>query len=374
MFSPCLETCWAMPTADDVRTHLTGEMQPPAPVVHLAPHPSYESLPLESPSAQGSIDELLDLSSDEARAIHDTLYSYETLNDAIVPDEVIPYRLSIPAPALRQPDGNAPLSDNPSSDLSVTERQRWGGNTNRQDSVVQGTHSRNKGRRRMERRLPGNPDAIPLKESANELRGLRKRELDTLGKLSNGLCSAPCVVALQQVLVALRSQEDPRLQPPVVPLSPEQRLMVIDKFEDYIASFTILKRCHVVKLWEEYCAEAFQAQEHGLVFLNTSSPSKNRRPGNPLHINKSLATNALMSRLYPNLSQESTDCNRKYERAKRFIKLGQRLSILKQRFGPGILGLLQSDSSIPGTQTHCEVSDHMYVLSRHPANCVMSEG
>ena len=79
--------------------------------------------------------------------------------------------------------------------------------------------------------------------------------------------------------------------------------MVIDKFDSHITSFAILRRCHVVKLWEEYCAEAFQAQDHGLVFLSTSSPSKSRGPGNPLHINKSLATNALMNRLYPNMSQ-----------------------------------------------------------------------
>lgn len=374
MASPCLETCWSMSSADDIRRHLMGEMQPPAPVVHVAPHPSFERLSLEPPSAQGSVDELLDLSSDEARAISDTLYSYETLNDAIVPDEVIPHRPSRPGPAVRQTDDNVPPSDNPPINLSVTEMGRRRGNTTSRGSKGQETNSCNKGQQRTEHRPPNHLNAIPLQRSTNELHGLHKRELNTLGKLFQGLCSAPCVVALQQTLAALRSQEDPRLQPPIVQLSPEQRLLVIDKFESHIMSFTILKRCHVVKLWEEYCAEAFQAQDHGLVFLSASSPSRNRKPGNPLHISKSLATNALMGRLYPSLSQESTDYNRKYDRVKRIIKLGQRLVILKQRFGLGILGLIQSDGSKSGTQTHYEVSDHMYVLSRHLANCVTNEG
>ena len=129
-----------MPSADNVRTHLTGEMQPPAPVVRVTPHLSNESLSLEPSPAQDWFDELLDLPCDEATAIPDTTYSYETLNDSTVP----------------------PPSDDTSGDLSITERKQEVENTNSRGNKIPGTHSHGKERRRTEHRFTNHVDVIPL--------------------------------------------------------------------------------------------------------------------------------------------------------------------------------------------------------------------
>jgi len=167
---------------------------------------------------------------------------------------------------------------------------------------------------------------------------ISKERGNSLFRLLLGLCSASSIVALRAALIAIRGV-DISLQPPEADLSVLGRLSAIDASENQITSLTMIKRCHVLKLWEHSCAH--RASYDGWVSMNAGLENTPKKPGNPQNHEKSLATTAVMNCVFPELTKLSDGYTSKYNKIKRLLSLGQKLSMLTQKFGQGILGLVQ---------------------------------
>lgn len=97
-----------------------------------------------------------------------------------------------------------------------------------------------------------------------------------------------------------------------------------------------------MKLWDEHCGAA--THQNGWIVLDMQQTSGSKRPkraGNPLNLEESRATKKLLTEMYPNLVEKTPEYTRKYNIIRKIRKLGQRLYMLKDRFGEGILGLIQ---------------------------------
>ena len=92
-----------------------------------------------------------------------------------------------------------------------------------------------------------------LSQSAkNGLTALAKRHCDTFLKIWVGICSTGSVVALRHIILTLRNNGSSPLPSPQANLSAKTRYDVIEKTEKNIAQLGLLRRCHVLKLWEDH--------------------------------------------------------------------------------------------------------------------------
>jgi hypothetical protein len=176
-----------------------------------------------------------------------------------------------------------------------------------------------------------------------------------------GVCSASSIVALRATLMFIRGANVP-LQPPAANLSVSERFSAIEASESQIMSLTMLKRCHVLKLWEHHCAH--HASHDGWVSVDATPESTPNRPGNPHNHERSLATKAIVGCVYPGITEQSEGYTSKYNRIKRLLGLGQKLSMLTHKFGLGVLGLIQCFEFDATKTSFPNLSDRMSVSKR----------
>ena len=173
-----------------------------------------------------------------------------------------------------------------------------------------------------------------------ELSQLAKRHCDTFLKIWVGTCSAESVSALRRVIQKLREKGGCAWPSPQENLSAKSRLYVIEKAEQGIAELTLLRRCHVVRLWEDHGFNIPETRAWIACQPHDGVSKDTKKPGNPQNIKESLVTQSLLEQMFPTLEKDGPNYTRAYLKVKRLRKLGHRLSMLKELFGQGILGLL----------------------------------
>ena len=175
----------------------------------------------------------------------------------------------------------------------------------------------------------------------SEIGRLSAKHQDLFLKLWFSICSANSVVALQDAIKALRDDIQVEFMSPTDDLTAKARFELIEMVEDKAASLTLLRRCHILKLWEENQTLG-GGNDNWNVFdgSRACSNAATKRPGNPRNIQNSQATHTLMSRMFPGMQRGTASYEEKYRKMKRLRKLGERLNGFCARFGLGILGLL----------------------------------
>ncbi|PNP37192.1 hypothetical protein TGAMA5MH_10909 [Trichoderma gamsii] len=121
----------------------------------------------------------------------------------------------------------------------------------------------------------------------------------------------------------------------------------------------MLRRCHIWKLWKEHCSSTIISTTVSHEWVLESRPGLEQNgPGNPRIMRRSIATSALMDKIFPELNKNSSEFKHKYDQVKRLEKLGRRLSMMAETFGEGILGLLQCSES---DAAFLKISDPMFL-------------
>lgn len=145
-------------------------------------------------------------------------------------------------------------------------------------------------------------------------------------------------------------------------LSRADRLRVIDRLDEDIAYYSLLKRCHVHRLFVDSTRSSRKTVD-GFVNDTVESISSRQRPkiGNPSHNDDAFASMSIMVEVYPEIRQDSFEYRRKYRYITDLRKLGQRLHLLVEKFGYGILGLLLSPSDMSAVEPSLGLSDTLLV-------------
>lgn len=190
--------------------------------------------------------------------------------------------------------------------------------------------------------VPGPQNTFLADKVMNELNDLESKDMETFLQISVGICSPEAVVALREAVRRSRAEQGAELPSPSKNLSAKERMSVIENVEQKLTHLTLFKRCHILRLCDEHCGAT--AHRNGWVMLDMQQTFRSKRPkraGNPLNLEESRATKELLMEMYPHLDGKSLDYKRKYNMVRKIRRLGQRLYILRERFGKGILGLIQ---------------------------------
>lgn len=175
----------------------------------------------------------------------------------------------------------------------------------------------------------------------NEL-GMEK-ERAAFEKIEVHIASPLSVTILQDIIRNCRAQTGPASWKFTQQLSPFERYRVIESMDQNIAYLHLLKRYHILQLFEE-CGGANTRSSVGIV-LTTPQDFENpqKRLGNPEKNAKADLTRSMLKTIFPDLQQDTSEYKAKYKVMTRLRKLGGRLYILSKEFGRGIIGLMPND-------------------------------
>ncbi|KAL7931424.1 hypothetical protein V8C35DRAFT_116514 [Trichoderma chlorosporum] len=215
-----------------------------------------------------------------------------------------------------------------------------------------------------EHNLPDPGDTYLRPDILRKTMDLGGKRSDELLKILVGICSPSSVIALRATLQTMRSASDLREHMPLHGLSAPERFKAIEREESCIAESTLLRRCHIWKLWKEHCSSAITSTtvSHEWVLAHRPGLEQNG-PGNPRIMQRCVAASALMDKIFPELNRDSREFKHKYNQIKQLEKLGRRLSMMAETFGEGILGLLQCSES---DAAFLKISDSMFLK---PTDC-----
>lgn len=194
----------------------------------------------------------------------------------------------------------------------------------------------------------------------NDVSAISKDQSSLFMRLLVGICSPSTIVALRATLISIRGANN-LFQPPASDLSVPDRFSVIEATENHITSLTMLRRCHILRFWEHYSAD--QTSCDGWISMTAYHETTPKRAGNPQNYEKSLVTKTALQCIFPGLTEPSFEYNSKYDKVKRLLSLGQKLSKLTRRFGQGILGLIQCCEHGAPKTSYPNLSDHRSVLN-----------
>ncbi|GCB25539.1 hypothetical protein AAWM_08424 [Aspergillus awamori] len=183
-----------------------------------------------------------------------------------------------------------------------------------------------------------------------------KLEEDSLGNLTILLitiASPQSIVALRDMMCCVRAQKTVDSHRLAVNVTKRRRYEMIKELNQKNALLRLLRWYHLLELFEQ-CGGS--RTRYSMGYVNTTSADfeyPKRGAGNPSRKDDAKVAQAMMKELFPDLSPISPVYAQEYAAIKHYRKVGQRLYILTDRFGPGILGL-----TLDATQ-ESEISDTM---------------
>jgi hypothetical protein len=163
-------------------------------------------------------------------------------------------------------------------------------------------------------------------------------ERAAVSMISTAIGSSESIALLQHIVVESRAGRQTR---PAEKLTIADRVREIRQLGGQIAFIEFLRRCHVWKLYTDI-SQDIHTPEIGFV-IATSESMKNprvRRAGNPKYSRESEITKAMLCGLASELDNDSPEYQRQYRYYTKLRRLGQRLEILTNKFGFGVLGLI----------------------------------
>ncbi|KID97357.1 hypothetical protein MAJ_06732, partial [Metarhizium majus ARSEF 297] len=175
-----------------------------------------------------------------------------------------------------------------------------------------------------------------------------------------GLCSPTSLIELQDTIQRFRCDNSFSLLPPEKNLSFKDRIDAIDRAEQNIACWVLLRRLHILQLCKDEQVSAVN-NNSWVIFNGTQDldPNKVKRAGNPRNKRESDATKELLQHMLPELDEGSPEYPKLYPRVKRLRKLGKRLEMLELRFGQGLLALIPCSELVSVSLGTSAISDAM---------------
>ena len=205
----------------------------------------------------------------------------------------------------------------------------------------------------------GRQDSFIFSLTPESISGLgAERHSWTLRVFFFAVASSHSMLTLRDILRACRDRTTGDLSEPMQGLSTAKRLEFIEHLEGNLAYFSLLRRCHILKLFMDNFDPSRQAEGGFIVQTQESiSNTGRKKSGNPSHVAHSEMTKSMIQEIYPELQPNTPGYQTKYRSVSELRKLGKRLHFLTTMFGYGILGLLPST-----TGSDLCISDSMYVL------------
>ncbi|KAI1957070.1 hypothetical protein LOZ58_005992 [Ophidiomyces ophidiicola] len=180
--------------------------------------------------------------------------------------------------------------------------------------------------------------------------------IDVLGITVATIANAQSVVTLQEALRYKRAQAGYASCQLKRGLSCRDRIQIIEKLDQSIVYAHLLRRYHVLELFEE-CGGPNNGWNNGFVHTTPLDfKQATRKSGNPVNNADSEVTKTIMHKCFPEVQPSTERYAAKYRAMKRIRKLGERLHFMTTKFGRGVLGLL-----LDGREMHEEIgiSDNM---------------
>ena len=174
------------------------------------------------------------------------------------------------------------------------------------------------------------------------------------------------VIACPQTLESLKDVVEVCRRPvqtAFVQITNKERLEAIEVLAQTIPPIALSRRCHVLHLFLDNLTP-----HDGIDGFITTTPydvsrSVRRRSGNPRKLVTADMTLSIMREVYPGLSKGSAEYKRRYRKVNDIRKLGERLKLLVDRFGRGILGLLPLPGDASSAETSVMIRDQTYVAA-----------
>ena len=155
------------------------------------------------------------------------------------------------------------------------------------------------------------------------------------------IASPESLAGLQEILKVRRRLLAGKEAMPGYNLSRVERVKAIDRLSDKIACCHFLKRCHTHQLFVDNSGGS-QKTSDGFINKTTHSVATRASPqtGNPNNLEDSRVAKLIMSEVFPELKPDTLEYKNKLRSVGDMRRTGERLDLLVERFGYGILGLL----------------------------------
>jgi hypothetical protein len=188
----------------------------------------------------------------------------------------------------------------------------------------------------------------------------KENERVAVSMISTAIGSSESIALLQHIVVSSRVK-GPQTKP-VENLAITDRLQVIHRLSSQIGEIELLRRCHVWTLYKDISRELFNPEGQFVIVgpKSISSPMRGKS-GNPNYIRDSEITKAILRALAPGLEKGNRGYKKEYEYSKKLRKLGQRLQLLTQFFGFGVLGLIPSQDFLESVEFDVRIRDETCV-------------
>jgi hypothetical protein len=183
-------------------------------------------------------------------------------------------------------------------------------------------------------------------------------ERAAVSMISTAIGSPESIALLQHIVVESRGKG--RQTNPAEKLAITDRVREIEHLSGQIAFIEFLRRCHVWKLYMDI-AQDNRTPESGFVIVTSESMTRTRKAGNPKNSHDAEITKAMFCGLGHELETDSREYQRKYRYATKLRRLGQRLELLTNTFGFGVLGLIPFQDHFDNVDLSVEINDETYV-------------
>lgn len=200
---------------------------------------------------------------------------------------------------------------------------------------------------------------LEMKQLSNGSQNIAENTME-LKILYFAIASPESLVVLRDVIQAHRRSLAGNLSPKDCNIPQAERLEVIERLNGNIAYFGLLKRCHIHRLFVDTNRSSRKTGD-GFVNNTTRSIATLQIPktGNPSHIEDAEASRSMMKEVYPLLQQDNDEYGKKYRAISSLRKLGQRLHLLVEKFGYGIIGLLPSAPDVSAVEPILSITDRL---------------
>ncbi|KAI9367231.1 hypothetical protein BJX61DRAFT_529501 [Aspergillus egyptiacus] len=174
-----------------------------------------------------------------------------------------------------------------------------------------------------------------------ELRALGKKHANTSILIHILVASPYAFASLCELVSSFQAADDFRLWQVESTVTAQARFNIIRNLDSKIAAYVILRRYHILQLFEDSVPANSRALTNtNFVNAGLNDFQQTRRPGNPERIAKSEVTYEMIRAICPGIDPSSPEYRSTHRAISRLQMLGRRYHNLTSRFGKGILSLL----------------------------------
>lgn len=174
---------------------------------------------------------------------------------------------------------------------------------------------------------------------------IEKDKAEVLLKMLAYIASPNAIAAVREILNCSKPGEKDLVRHLRSTPSRRDRFDVIEGLERVISCSQLLRRHHILEFYKDCGGPATHFENEIIMVDPKSFGLSGNGPGNPKNKNIANVTDKMMEELFPDLEERSTEYQKKRQKLASIRRLGQRLHILENKFGQGILGLIHDHGS-----------------------------